>query len=227
MLEPRGSLGAVCVGRTLVAVSGSGIASNLDTCELLPLTDEALPSSELLNDAPPSSVKPATAPSKWVRLPGVTTARHALAAASIPATSSRPAKIYAVGGWKYGDRVCQHAVVDFVAQWRHTMITMVPQACNSTESLVCAGVPGENSWQWRVHTPMNTARKLHGLVSHGGKLYVFGGMTVEGGHRPVTSCEVYDPADDTWSNIAPLPVGACVYVFLGIRPCTCNKVSSQ
>lgn len=86
------------------------------------------------------------------------------------------------------------------------------QACDSNESLECGPLTSDRAWAWKVHRPMSTARKLHGLVAHGGRLFAFGGMTVGGGHRPVQSAESYDPEADSWSPIRNLPVGACVYV---------------
>ena len=98
------------------------------------------------------------------------------------------------------------------------------QACDSTEALVCSVHSADAAsripqWRWTVRSPMNTARKLHGLVALGQKLYVFGGMTVEGGHRPVTSCEAYDMDANQWTAIRPLPVGAQVYVHMCVVVC--------
>ena len=100
---------------------------------------------------------------------------------------------------------------------------MMTQACNSVDALRCGGgghdhddddddddAGGDAAWRWQVRRPMTTARKLHGLVAHRGRVYAFGGLTVEGGHRPSRDCEAYDPATDTWTAIRPLPVGACV-----------------
>ena len=127
MLEPRGSLGAVCVGRALVAVSGSGVSSNLDSCELLPLhpvpfvkrtgTQTREESSQgghapVVVDSgagggPKQGNNTAQHAGTWCPIPSVTTARHALSVTVSPPNkeSNVPATIFAVGGWKYGDRV--------------------------------------------------------------------------------------------------------------------------
>jgi N-acetylneuraminic acid mutarotase len=55
---------------------------------------------------------------------------------------------------------------------------------------------------WRVVAPMGTARNFHGACSHGGHLYVVGGMD---GDLRLSSGERYDPGSDTWSAITPLP----------------------
>jgi N-acetylneuraminic acid mutarotase len=77
--------------------------------------------------------------------------------------------------------------------------------------------------RWEAKTPMPTSRAGHAAAVWDGRLYVFGG---EGnpddpsGVFPQT--EVYDPANDTWSPLAPMPtprhgtgaatLGATLYV---------------
>ena len=52
---------------------------------------------------------------------------------------------------------------------------------------------------------MNTAREKPVAAFVGGKLYVTGGWGSDG--SPVSTAEVYDPAANTWSMVASVPVG--------------------
>ena len=99
MLQPRGSLGAVCINNVLIAVSGSGISSNLDSVEALVLDPE---SASLVHC---TKRKRASSDSPWFSLPTVNTARHALSATMVGEAHGKGGTIFAVGGWKYGDRV--------------------------------------------------------------------------------------------------------------------------
>lgn len=83
--EPRGSLGVVLNNDgVLFAIAGSGVNSNLATCEYLDLK-EPLDRQE------------------WKYLKSVGIPRHALAA-----TSTNGGKhVYCVGGWKYGTLACK------------------------------------------------------------------------------------------------------------------------
>jgi N-acetylneuraminic acid mutarotase len=53
---------------------------------------------------------------------------------------------------------------------------------------------------------MEVGRAEHQGAVIDGKLYVFGGY-VDRTYRPTARADVYDPATDTWSRIADLPVG--------------------
>jgi uncharacterized protein (TIGR03437 family) len=54
---------------------------------------------------------------------------------------------------------------------------------------------------WATLTPMKTARYGHEAAFIAGKLYVAGGFGLAGG---LSNCEVYDPATQQWTDIAPL-----------------------
>ena len=127
MQEPRGSLGAECVGNALLAISGSGIASNLDSCEVLEVSGVELPATPTLgagskdveekakalpelseNSAPGLAAKPASSQTvPWFKVPPVTIARHALTTTVMPGDpgSGMPTRVFATGGWKYGNQV--------------------------------------------------------------------------------------------------------------------------
>jgi hypothetical protein len=49
---------------------------------------------------------------------------------------------------------------------------------------------------------MGTGRSYHGACSHGGQLYVVGGLN----YNPLASGERYDPELKTWAAIAPMPL---------------------
>ena len=61
---------------------------------------------------------------------------------------------------------------------------------------------------WTQKALMNTARLEHGAVALNGKIYVFGGANIDIYGYPVylSSGEVYDPATNTWSPIADMPI---------------------
>jgi len=61
---------------------------------------------------------------------------------------------------------------------------------------------------WIQKASMNTARYEHGAVVLNGKIYVFGGVNIDIYGYPVylSSGEVYDPATNTWSSIADMPI---------------------
>jgi len=83
--EPRGSLGVVLNNAgVLFAIAGSGVKSNLATCEYLDLK-EPLERQE------------------WKYLKSVEIPRHALAAT----TTNGGKHVYCVGGWKYGTLACK------------------------------------------------------------------------------------------------------------------------
>jgi large repetitive protein len=69
--------------------------------------------------------------------------------------------------------------------------------------------PATNTWTSAA--PMATRRDNPGAAGIDGKLYVFGGRTRDADGTTIdgtlASGEVYDPATDTWSAIAPMPTG--------------------
>jgi len=88
--------------------------------------------------------------------------------------------------------------------------------------------------KWYIKKSMNTPRFYHMAVQDYGYVYVFGGITANGTELVISSSvERYDIANDTWEELAPMPVfdqntygvalGACVvsngkaYIIGGIR----------
>ena len=59
--------------------------------------------------------------------------------------------------------------------------------------------PQANSWTELAS--MGTARAGHISAAIGGKLYVFGGETVDG---HTSSVEAYDPLSNTWAQVSDL-----------------------
>jgi len=57
---------------------------------------------------------------------------------------------------------------------------------------------------WSKRAPLPTARNSGAVAELNGTIYVLSGRTVAAGNTPV--CEVYDPDEDRWRTIAPLPV---------------------
>lgn len=71
--------------------------------------------------------------------------------------------------------------------------------------------PATNEWKALKALPQSTAAA--GVVSHGGKIYVIGGISHDGLTLDAVQC--YDPATDTWTAKTPMPtkrehVGAAV-----------------
>jgi hypothetical protein len=62
--------------------------------------------------------------------------------------------------------------------------------------------PEENDL-WQTNAAMETLRENFGLSSYNGKIYVIGGETTEGVSRMV---ERYNPQQDSWAQVAALPV---------------------
>ncbi|XP_057679849.1 kelch-like protein 15 isoform X2 [Corythoichthys intestinalis] len=64
---------------------------------------------------------------------------------------------------------------------------------------------------WENKSKMNYARCFHKMISHNGKLYVFGGVCVvlraSFESQGCPSTEVYDPDADEWTILASMPVG--------------------
>jgi DNA-binding CsgD family transcriptional regulator len=66
-----------------------------------------------------------------------------------------------------------------------------------------ATLPPDESDLWQTNTAMNMRRENFGLSSYNGKIYVIGGETTEGVSRLV---ERYNPQQDSWAEVAALPV---------------------
>ncbi|TRY83853.1 hypothetical protein DNTS_006198 [Danionella cerebrum] len=64
---------------------------------------------------------------------------------------------------------------------------------------------------WENKSKMNYARCFHKMISHNGKLYVFGGVCVilraSFESQGCPSTEVYDPDTDEWTILASMPIG--------------------
>ena len=88
----------------------------------------------------------------------------------------------------------------------------------------------KDTWSWVAPLPMG--RSDFAGVSHGGKIYVFGGWNHMSGI--IANVDVYNPVTDTWKSLSPMPqaravhmagkVGNLAYVFGGQDPNT-NAVS--
>ena len=57
---------------------------------------------------------------------------------------------------------------------------------------------------WADRAPLPAGLNHIGMVSFGGKLYTFGGFERQN-HGAVSDANVYDPASDRWTPIAPVP----------------------
>jgi N-acetylneuraminic acid mutarotase len=58
--------------------------------------------------------------------------------------------------------------------------------------------------QWITRAPMNEARQEVAVAALDGKIYVIGGIRMNG--STADTVEAYDPATDTWQFVAPLPL---------------------
>lgn len=67
------------------------------------------------------------------------------------------------------------------------------------------------SGEWQTGTPYPAAVANIGVVQIGGKLLVAGGCGANG--QPRADVYLYDPADDTWAEVAPLPQPLCAYAI--------------
>jgi Malectin domain/Bacterial Ig-like domain/Kelch motif/Abnormal spindle-like microcephaly-assoc'd, ASPM-SPD-2-Hydin len=65
-----------------------------------------------------------------------------------------------------------------------------------TVPLAGSGATGAPPGTWETRAPTGLARQEVAYVNAGGKLYLAGGGTAQ---------QVYDPATDSWGNVAPLP----------------------
>ncbi|XP_019748687.1 kelch-like protein 15 [Hippocampus comes] len=74
-----------------------------------------------------------------------------------------------------------------------------------------APLPGSHASCWENKSKMNYARCFHKMISHNGKLYVFGGVCVilraSFESQGCPSTEVYDPDADEWTILASMPIG--------------------
>ena len=72
-------------------------------------------------------------------------------------------------------------------------------------------LPGTHANCWENKSKMNYARCFHKMISHNGKLYVFGGVCVilraSFESQGCPSTEVYDPETDEWTILASMPIG--------------------
>ncbi|PWA25094.1 hypothetical protein CCH79_00019087 [Gambusia affinis] len=72
-------------------------------------------------------------------------------------------------------------------------------------------LPGTHASCWENKSKMNYARCFHKMISHNGKLYVFGGVCVilraSFESQGCPSTEVYDPETDEWTILASMPIG--------------------
>lgn len=72
-------------------------------------------------------------------------------------------------------------------------------------------LPGTHATCWENKSKMNYARCFHKMISHNGKLYVFGGVCVilraSFESQGCPSTEVYDPDTDEWTILASMPIG--------------------
>uniref|UniRef100_UPI00358FAE1F kelch-like protein 22 isoform X1 n=1 Tax=Myxine glutinosa TaxID=7769 RepID=UPI00358FAE1F len=72
-------------------------------------------------------------------------------------------------------------------------------------SLLCYE-PETNKWHQRSPAPVE--RAWHGMAVAGHLLYLLGGSNRRhGSRRDVLQVHTYEPANDTWSSVAPLPTG--------------------
>ncbi|XP_061660526.1 kelch-like protein 15 isoform X2 [Syngnathoides biaculeatus] len=71
--------------------------------------------------------------------------------------------------------------------------------------------PASRAGCWDNKSKMNYARCFHKMISHNGKLYVFGGVCVilraSFESQGCPSTEVYDPDADEWTILASMPIG--------------------
>ncbi|XP_055354645.1 kelch-like protein 3 [Paramacrobiotus metropolitanus] len=70
--------------------------------------------------------------------------------------------------------------------------------------------------EWREMPPMQTPRRDFGLAALNGRIYAVGGIEVDK-LGTLASVEAYDPTQETWSAVAPLPVE-----LSGVRTVGCD-----
>lgn len=69
-------------------------------------------------------------------------------------------------------------------------------------------VTAEGEFSWEPVASLNIARSSHATVLFGGRIYVFGGRSMRP-NQILSSIEVYDPDEDSWRVIDPLPRPLC------------------
>jgi N-acetylneuraminic acid mutarotase len=65
--------------------------------------------------------------------------------------------------------------------------------------------------KWTKKAPMPRPAHHQAMIEYRGKIYVFGGFVApmtgpQGGWEPIDNAWVYDPAADSWNNLAPMPL---------------------
>jgi len=162
----------------------------------------------------------------WTRRADMPTARIC------PSTSVVDGKIYAIGGaqWIQGTYLSTVEVYDPATDtW--TRKTHMPTARNGHAAAVVNGkiyvIAGEPSPQaslatveeydpatdtWKRKADIPTKRTFLSACALDGKVYAFGGVTAghPGAEWNPSTLEVYDPATDTWTTRARMPVATCV-----------------
>ena len=75
------------------------------------------------------------------------------------------------------------------------------------------GSAANTLWSWRPGRPFTkmppipgAGRVSHAAAIHGGKLYVFGGVTMDGALQNLDDSYVFDPSSGTWNTLPALPV---------------------
>jgi N-acetylneuraminic acid mutarotase len=69
--------------------------------------------------------------------------------------------------------------------------------------------PAADKWTKKAAMPRPAHHQA--MVEYQGKIYVFGGFVApmsgpQGGWEPIDNAWVYDPAADSWRNLAPMPI---------------------
>lgn len=83
---------------------------------------------------------------------------------------------------------------------------------------ICGGCDGENVLKscevydtklnkWQHIPPMKSSRMRHSAVVHAGKVYVFGGVSVNSRGIALKSVECYNPEENRWTKVPDMPNG--------------------
>ena len=148
-----------------------------------------------------------------------------------PAITSLNGKLYAFGGstTPFSGAVNNSAVFD-PASGAWTSLASMPTSRGGATAqavggkiYVAGGMAGDGASvntlevydpqtnSWTTAAPMTTRRDNPGSAILGGKLYVFGGRTRNADGSAVAQAlatvEMFDPANNTWSVMAPMPSG--------------------
>ena len=59
--------------------------------------------------------------------------------------------------------------------------------------------------RWNYISSMQSSRMRHSAVVHAGKVYVFGGVTVNRGGPGLKSVECYSPEENRWTRVPDMP----------------------